>query len=62
MVTDDLVKERGLKAGDIVRQVAQVAGGSGGGKPHMAQAGGRDPQKLDEALAAAAGVVGALLG
>jgi alanyl-tRNA synthetase len=62
VVTDDLVKERGLKAGDIVRQVAQIAGGSGGGKPHMAQAGGRDPQKLDEALAATAGIVGGLLG
>ena len=39
VVTDDLIKDRGLKAGDIVRGVAQLAGGSGGGKPHLAQAG-----------------------
>jgi alanyl-tRNA synthetase len=52
VVTDDLIKGRGLKAGDLVRQVAQLAGGSGGGKPHLAQAGGRDPEKLDLALAA----------
>ena len=50
VVTDDLIKGRGLKAGDIVRGVAQLAGGSGGGKAHLAQAGGRDPGKLDEAL------------
>jgi len=42
--------ERGLKAGDWVREVAQVAGGGGGGRPDMAQAGGKDPQKVDEAL------------
>lgn len=42
-----------VKAGDIVRQVAPVIGGGGGGRPDMAQAGGKDPAKLDEALAAA---------
>ncbi len=57
VVTDDLIKGRGLKAGDIVRGVAQLAGGSGGGKPHLAQAGGRDPSKLDEALEQAAHIV-----
>ena len=57
VVTDDLIKGRGLKAGDIVRGVAQLAGGSGGGKPHLAQAGGRDPSKIDEALAQVAGIV-----
>ena len=57
VVTDDLIKGRGLKAGDIVRGVAQLAGGSGGGKPHLAQAGGRDPGKLDEALAQVAHIV-----
>ena len=57
VVTDDLIKGRGLKAGDIVRGVAQLAGGSGGGKPHLAQAGGRDPGKLDQALAQVAGIV-----
>ena len=57
VVTDDLIKARGLKAGDIVRSVAQLAGGSGGGKPHLAQAGGRDPGKLDEALAQVTSIV-----
>jgi alanyl-tRNA synthetase len=41
---------RGLHAGDIVKQVAAVTGGSGGGKADMAQAGGKDRNKLDEAL------------
>ena len=57
VVTDDLIKGRGLKAGDIVRGVAQLAGGSGGGKAHLAQAGGRDPGKLDEALEQVAHIV-----
>jgi alanyl-tRNA synthetase len=51
-VAPDLVG-RGLKAGDVVRTAAQVAGGGGGGRDTMAQAGGRDPEKLPEALAAA---------
>ena len=45
--------ERGVKAGDVIRVAAQVAGGGGGGRDTMAQAGGRDPEKLDDALAAA---------
>ena len=49
MVTPDLVS-RGLHAGDIVKQVAEITGGSGGGKANMAQAGGKDKNKLDEAL------------
>jgi len=49
MVTPDLLN-RGLHAGDIVKQVAGVTGGSGGGKADMAQAGGKDENKLDEAL------------
>jgi len=48
-VTEDLVK-RGLHAGKLIGQVAQVLGGKGGGKPTMAQAGGKDPSKLGEAL------------
>ena len=44
--------ERGLKAGDWVRHVAQAAGGGGGGRPDMAQAGGKDAAKLNEALEA----------
>ncbi len=50
-VTDDLVK-RGVKAGDLVKEVAKVVGGGGGGAPTMAQAGGKNPEKLDDALAA----------
>jgi alanyl-tRNA synthetase len=42
--------ERGVKAGDIVKLAAQVVGGGGGGKPTMAQAGGKDPEKLSDAL------------
>ncbi len=42
----------GMKAGDIIRQVAPIVGGGGGGRPTMAQAGGRDASRLDEALAA----------
>ena len=49
MVTPDLVA-KGFHAGDIVRQVAKVTGGGGGGKASMAQAGGKDIAKLDEAL------------
>jgi len=49
MVTPDLVS-RGLHAGDIIKQVAEMTGGSGGGKANMAQAGGKDKNKIDEAL------------
>ena len=49
-VTDDLVKEKKLSAADLVKQVAQVTGGSGGGKPHLALAGGKDAAKLEAAL------------
>jgi alanyl-tRNA synthetase len=48
-ITDDLVK-RGLHAGNLVKQVAQVVGGGGGGRPTLAQAGGKDASKLTEAL------------
>ncbi|MBI2831947.1 MAG: alanine--tRNA ligase [Chloroflexi bacterium] len=49
-VTPDLVA-RGYSAGEIVKQVAKVAGGGGGGKPTLAQAGGKNKEKLDESLA-----------
>jgi len=48
-VTSDLVA-RGYNAGEIVKQIARVTGGSGGGKPSLAQAGGKYKDKLDEAL------------
>jgi alanyl-tRNA synthetase len=56
VVTPDLVT-RGYKAGDIVRGVAAATGGSGGGRPELAQAGGKDPSRLDEALALVAGMI-----
>ena len=43
---------KGLKAGDLVKAAAQLCGGNGGGRPDMAQAGGKDTSKIDEALAA----------
>jgi alanyl-tRNA synthetase len=52
LVSKDAV-ERGLAAGAIIREIAPVVGGGGGGRDDMAQAGGKDPAKLDEALAAA---------
>jgi len=48
-VSDDLIA-KGLKAGDWVREAAKATGGGGGGRPQMAQAGGKDPSKLPEAL------------
>lgn len=49
-VTEDLVG-RGIKAGELVKEVAAPLGGSGGGKPTLAQAGGKDASGLDQALA-----------
>jgi alanyl-tRNA synthetase len=60
-VTDDLVK-RGLDAGQIVKTIAKVVGGGGGGKPTLAQAGGKDPTRLNEALAQVRQVVSQVLG
>ena len=51
MVTRDLIEGNGLNASDIARGAARVVGGGGGGRPDVAQAGGRDASKLDEALA-----------
>ncbi len=54
-VTPDLIKQ--VKAGDLVKHVAQQVGGKGGGRPDMAQAGGTEPAGLDEALASVKGWV-----
>ena len=45
--------ERGVKAGTVIKAAAQAVGGGGGGRDNMAQAGGKDPEKLPDALAAA---------
>jgi alanyl-tRNA synthetase len=48
-VTEDLTK-KGIKAGDLIKYVAEQVGGGGGGRPGLAEAGGKDPDKLPEAL------------
>jgi alanyl-tRNA synthetase len=50
LVTDDLVKEKKILAGKIVGEIAKIVGGGGGGRPHMATAGGKNVDKIDEAL------------
>jgi alanyl-tRNA synthetase len=54
--------ERGVRAGEVVKAAAVVTGGGGGGRDTMARAGGRDPDKLPEALEAARAAIGAALG
>ncbi|MDE6699104.1 MAG: alanine--tRNA ligase [Lachnospiraceae bacterium] len=49
MATEDLVK-KGVHAGNIIKEVAKTVGGGGGGRPNMAQAGGKLPAKINEAL------------
>ncbi len=56
LATKDVVG-RGFSAGALIREIAPAIGGGGGGRDEMAQAGGRDPSKLDEALAAARAAV-----
>jgi len=60
VVPEALIK-RGLKAGDWVREVALVCGGKGGGRPDMAQAGGKEPDKLHDALERARGFADGVL-
>jgi len=63
VVTDDLVKGGRLQAGAIVGAVARLVGGGGGGRPHLATAGGKDAGALDDALERVAEIVrGALAG
>lgn len=45
-----VIKEKGLQAGKFIGEIAKICGGGGGGRPNLAQAGGRDPNKLKEAL------------
>jgi alanyl-tRNA synthetase len=58
-VTKDLTSR--VKAGDIVKAIAPIVGGSGGGRPDFAEAGGKDPSKIDDLLARAPELVGSLL-
>jgi alanyl-tRNA synthetase len=59
-VTPSLIKR--IQAGKLVGAVAKLVGGSGGGKPEIAEAGGKDQGQIDAALEAAPGIVGELLG
>lgn len=59
-VSKDLTNR--IKAGDIVKKLAPIVGGGGGGRPDMAQAGGKQPEKVSEAIQQAPDVVKALLG
>lgn len=56
MATKDAVA-KGVHAGNVVKEVAKMCGGGGGGRPDMAQAGAKDASKVDEALAAAYGII-----
>nr|WP_320115074.1 alanine--tRNA ligase [uncultured Desulfuromonas sp.] len=58
-VTKDLTDT--LKAGNLIKPLAEMVGGRGGGRPDMAQAGGSQPEQLNSALEAAAGIVGEAL-
>ena len=51
-ISPDLV-ERDFHAGELVKTIAKIIGGGGGGKPSLAQAGGKDPARVEEALGAA---------
>ena len=61
LVSKDGIK-RGFSAGSIVREIAPIVGGGGGGRDDMAQAGGKDPAKLDDALEAARAAIERELG
>ena len=56
MATKEVVS-KGIHAGNIIKEIAKVTGGGGGGRPDMAQAGGKDVSKLPEALQLAATVI-----
>ena len=61
VVTDDLVATKKIEAGKVVGAIAKLVGGGGGGRPHMATAGGKDVAKLDDALAQTKSIVESLL-
>ena len=62
IVTDDLIQGKGVQAGRIAGAVAETFGGRGGGRPHIATAGGKDAGKLDIALQGVEGIVRTMLG
>ena len=58
----DAAVQKGLSAAEVIKRAAELVGGGGGGRDNVAQAGGRDPDKLDDALAAARDAIEAKLG
>ena len=58
----DAAQKAGAHAGNLIKAVAAIVGGGGGGRPNMAQAGGREPGKIDEAIAAAVDIVAKFIG
>jgi alanyl-tRNA synthetase len=60
-VTDDLVESRKLRADTLVKEVAKLVGGGGGGRPQLATAGGKDPSRIPDALAEGRAVLGRML-
>ncbi len=62
IVTDDLIQEKKLRAGDLIKKIAAQAGATGGGRPHMALAGGKDAGKIETALAAVPEIIQDALG
>lgn len=61
VVSDDLIKDKNLSAGKIVGELAKLVGGGGGGRPHLATAGGKDVNQIIPALSKIEKVVGNLL-
>lgn len=61
VITEDLT-QRGWDAGRIIKEIAKLVGGTGGGRPQMAQAGGSQTLRLDEALSSAKGIISSLYG
>ncbi len=61
VVSDDLIKDKKLNAGKIVGELAKLVGGGGGGRPHLATAGGKDVQHITTALAKVESIVGSFV-
>ena len=62
VMADKTAVKAGIHAGNIIKEVAKVAGGGGGGRPDMAQAGGKQPAKISEALAKAEEMIQSQIG
>ena len=61
VVSDDLIKEKKLSAGKIVGELAKLVGGGGGGRPHLATAGGKDISGITAAISKVEKIVGSLI-